>query len=82
MRMCTCFSFVLILQGLDSRSNPFQEREDDTGQMAILSFGDIFGGQHLEAQELVTSMIQEHAWRTRFERNSKPSRVWKTTWSI
>ena len=51
-------------------------------QMDNLAFDDIFGGQHIEAQDLVTSRIQEHAWRTRFEHNLKQSRVWKIAWSI
>ena len=67
MRMWCLFVFSLFLQGLDSRSNPFQEGEDDMEQMAILSFDDIFRGRHIEAQYLVTSRIQEHAWRTHFE---------------
>lgn len=34
MRILCLFVLSLILQGLDFRSNPFQEGEDDTSQMA------------------------------------------------
>ena len=71
-----------VLQGLDSRSNPFQKGEDDIGKMVILSFDDIFGGQHIEAQDLVTSRIQEHAWRTHFEHAIKQTHAWKIVWGL
>ncbi|PHT48433.1 Heat shock protein 83 [Capsicum baccatum] len=82
MRSLYLFILSSILQGLDSRSNPFQEGEDDTGQMVILSFDDIFRGQHIEAQDLVTLRIREHAWRTRFEHAIKQICIWKIAWGL
>ena len=41
MRSLYLFALFLVLQGLDSRSNPFQEGEDDTSQTSILVFDDI-----------------------------------------
>ena len=74
------FILSLVLQGLDSRSNPFQEGEDDTSQMDTLSFDDFFGGQHLKAQDFVTLRAQEYARKTRFEH--KQGCEWKIAWSI
>ncbi|KAF3634389.1 hypothetical protein FXO37_26512 [Capsicum annuum] len=54
-------------EGLDSRSNPFQEGKDDTSQMATLIFEDMIGGHHLKAQDLVTPKAQEYARKTHFE---------------
>ena len=63
MRMWFLFVFSLFLQGLDSRSNPFQEGKDDTSQMATLIFEDMIGGHHLKAQDLVTPRAQEYEGR-------------------
>ncbi|PHT63145.1 hypothetical protein T459_32954 [Capsicum annuum] len=82
--ICVRWTLLLIrtqpLDGLDSRSNPFQEGKDDTSQMAILIFEDMIGGHHLKAQDLVTPRAQEYARKTRFEH--KQGRVWKIAWSI
>ncbi|PHT60838.1 hypothetical protein T459_35311 [Capsicum annuum] len=67
MRMWCLFVFSSFLQGLDSRSNPFQEGEDDTSQMNTLIFEDMIGDHHLKAQELVTPRAQEYARKTHFE---------------
>ncbi|XP_047256391.1 uncharacterized protein LOC107851767 isoform X3 [Capsicum annuum] len=45
-------------QGMDSRSNPFQEGEDDTSQMAIYALEDIIGCQCIKTRDLVTSRLQ------------------------
>ncbi|KAF3682901.1 hypothetical protein FXO37_02115 [Capsicum annuum] len=37
-------------KGSDSRSNLFQEGEDDTSQRGIIAFNDIIGGQHIKPQ--------------------------------
>ncbi|PHT80829.1 hypothetical protein T459_13844 [Capsicum annuum] len=58
------------------------ERFCDTGQMALLSFDDIFGGQHIESQDLVTSRIREHTCRDHFWHLMEECHVWKLAWSI
>ncbi|PHU00274.1 hypothetical protein BC332_30061 [Capsicum chinense] len=60
--------------GLDLRLNPFQDGEDDTSQMATLAFDDIFEGQHVKAQDLVTPRAQgaedkEHREEESFKRD-------------
>ncbi|KAF3676628.1 hypothetical protein FXO37_05227 [Capsicum annuum] len=67
MRMCCLFVFSSFLQGLDSRSNPFQEGENDTSQMATQIFKDMIGDHHLKAQDLVTPRAKEYARNTHFE---------------
>ncbi|PHU23424.1 hypothetical protein BC332_08531 [Capsicum chinense] len=56
-----------IVVGLDSRSNPFQEGEDDTSQMTTQIFEDMIGDHHLKAQNLVTPRAQEYARKNHFE---------------
>ncbi|KAF3676177.1 C2 domain-containing family protein [Capsicum annuum] len=68
--------------GLDSRSNPFQEGEDDTSQMAALAFYDFFRGQHLTAQDLVTPRAKEYTRKDHFEQDIKQSCVWKVAWML
>ncbi|PHT87829.1 hypothetical protein T459_09935 [Capsicum annuum] len=67
MRMWCLFVFSSFLQGLDSRSNPFQEREDDTSEMTTQIFEDMIGDHHLKAQDLVTPRAQEYARKNHFE---------------
>ena len=62
MRSLYLFVLSLVLQGLDSRSNPFQEGEDDTRQMAIITFDAIIRGQHMENLILDTLKAREYAW--------------------
>ncbi|PHT67965.1 hypothetical protein T459_27452 [Capsicum annuum] len=52
--------------GLDSRSNPFQEGENDTSQMATQIFEDIIGDHHLKTQDLVTPGAKEYERNTHF----------------
>ena len=56
MRSLYLFSLSSFLQGLDSRSNPFQEEEDDTRIMAALAFDDIIQSHYVKNQASV-------AWR-------------------
>ncbi|KAF3664998.1 hypothetical protein FXO38_09828 [Capsicum annuum] len=84
--MWCLFVFSSFLQGLDSRSNPFQEGEDDTSQMNTLIFEDMIGDHHLKAQELVTPRAQEYARKTHFEPTVEhiihQGREWKIAWNI
>ncbi|KAF3632717.1 putative NAC domain-containing protein 66-like [Capsicum annuum] len=86
MRMWCLFIFSSFLQVLDSRSNPFQEGEDDTIQMATLIFEDIIGDHHLKAQDFVTPRAQEYARKTHFEPTvehiTQQGHEWKIAWSI
>lgn len=55
MRILYFFILSLIYQGVDSRSNPSIEVEDDMIQINTLDFNDIFGGQHKRMQDSVTT---------------------------
>ncbi|KAF3669046.1 putative protein kinase G11A-like isoform X1 [Capsicum annuum] len=72
--------------GLDSRSNPFQEGENDTSQMATLIFEYIIGDHHLKTQDLVTPGAKEYERNTHFkptiEHTIHQGREWKIAWSI
>lgn len=41
MRNVRCLVFPIVLQDSDSRTNPFQGRDDDTGQKGILALEDM-----------------------------------------
>ncbi|PHT35759.1 hypothetical protein CQW23_23459 [Capsicum baccatum] len=59
--------------GLDSRSNPFKEGEDDTSQMATLDFDDIIRSQYTGHQALVIFRTRDPTWRGQFEYTKEQS---------
>ncbi|KAF3648454.1 hypothetical protein FXO38_18165 [Capsicum annuum] len=76
------FALSSILQGLDSRSNPFQEEEDDTRIMAVLAFDDIIQSHYVKNQALVAWRVWDHTWRGRFEPTIDQTRAWKIAWRL
>ena len=53
MRILCLFVLSLVLQGTNSRSNSFQEGEDDTSQMVALAFNDFIQSHYVKNQALV-----------------------------
>ena len=82
MRMLCLFVLSLVLQGTDSRSNPFQEGEDDTSEMTTLAFDDIIQSHYMKNQALVPWRARDHTCRGYFEHAIKQTRVWKIAWSL
>ncbi|KAF3660763.1 Subtilisin-like protease SBT3.3 [Capsicum annuum] len=51
-----------IIESTDSRSNPFQEREDVTSEMAVLAFDGIIQSHYVKNQDLVPWRKRDHTW--------------------
>ncbi|KAF3656369.1 putative acid phosphatase 1-like [Capsicum annuum] len=80
MKILCLFVLSLVLQGLDLRSNPFQEGGDDTSQMVALAFDDILQSHYVKNQALV--VWRDHSWRGSYEHAIGRTRVWKIVWTL
>ncbi|KAF3670142.1 putative omega-3 fatty acid desaturase, chloroplastic-like [Capsicum annuum] len=76
---CVCLS-PTVLQGLDSRTNHFQEGEDDTSQKGLKAFGYIFQGQYKEDHAMIKPRAQGCIRWTFFRFLSPQCRVWIIAW--